>query len=82
MNGLQKYIDEDNKTIQYGYQLFMTYRVGYHIQLFRSRFFIEPSVAITHWPINTNVPESFAKLEHKWPNYFLFEPGLHFGIKF
>ncbi|NOU47158.1 MAG: hypothetical protein HOO86_08865 [Bacteroidales bacterium] len=81
-NMLQKYIDEDNKHIQNGYQLFMTYRLGYQFQFFKNRFFIEPSVAITHWPINTNVPESFAIIEDKWPNYFLFEPGLHFGVKF
>jgi hypothetical protein len=82
LNALQRYMGEDNKHIQSGYQLFMTYRLGYHFQLFKNRFFIEPSLAITHWPINTNVPESFAKLESKWPNYFLFEPGLHFGVKF
>lgn len=82
MNASQKYVDEDNKKIQNGYQLFMTYRLGYHFPLFKNRFFIEPSVAMTHWPINTNVPESFAQLENKWPNYFLFEPGLHFGVKF
>jgi hypothetical protein len=81
-NMLQKYMDENNGHIQNGYQLFMTYRLGYHFQLFRNRFFIEPSVAITHWPINTNVPESFVQLENKWHNYFLFEPGLHFGFKF
>jgi hypothetical protein len=45
-------------------------------------FFIEPSVAIANWPINTNVPESFAKLERKLLNYFLFEPGLPFEHKF
>jgi len=82
MNALQAYVDDDNIKIQNGYQLFMTYRLGYHIELFKNRFFIEPSVAVTHWPINTNVPESFAQMERKWPNYFLFEPGLHFGIKF
>jgi len=81
-NMLQKYFGEDNKHIQNGYQLFMTYRLGYHFTFFKNRFFIEPSVAMTHWPINTNVPESFAQLESKWHNYFLFEPGLHFGIKF
>lgn len=81
-NMLQKYMDEDNKHIQNGYQLFMTYRLGYQFQFFKNRFFIEPSVAMTHWPINTNVPESFAKIEDKWPNYFVFEPGLHFGYKF
>jgi hypothetical protein len=82
MNALQKYVDDDNKKIQNGYQLFMTYRLGYHIQLFKNRFFIEPSVAMTHWPIKTNTPPSFAIKESKWPDYFLFEPGLHFGIKF
>lgn len=81
-NMSQKYMDDENKHIQNGYQLFMTYRLGYQFQFFKNRIFIEPSVAITHWPVNTNVPESFAKLEDKWSNYFLFEPGLHFGIKF
>lgn len=82
MNALQRYIDDDDIKIQNGYQLFMTYRLGYHVEFFKNRLFIEPSVAFTHWPVNTNVPESFAELESKWPNYFLFEPGLHFGIKF
>jgi hypothetical protein len=81
-NMLVKYVDENDIKIQNGYQLFMTYRLGYHIQLFKNRFFIEPSLAVTHWPVKTNVPELFANLESKWPNYFLFEPGLHFGVKF
>jgi hypothetical protein len=81
-NMMQRYFDEDQKYIQTGYQLFMTYRLGYHFQFFKNRFFIEPSMSITHWPVNTNVPESFAQVESKWPNYFLFEPGLHFGFKF
>jgi len=57
-------------------------QLGYHFQFFKNRFFLEPSVAMTHWPINTNVPESFERVESKWSNYFLFEPGLHFGFKF
>jgi hypothetical protein len=81
-NMLQKYIDAENKHIQNGYQLFMTYRFGYQFQFFKNRLFIEPSLAMTHWPVNTNVPESFAKIEDRWSNYFLFEPGLHFGFKF
>jgi hypothetical protein len=82
LNALQRYVDDDNIKIQNGYKLFMTYRLGYHFELFKNRIFIEPSMAVTHWPIDTNTPESFAKLESKWPNYFLFEPGLHFGVKF
>lgn len=82
MNALQHYHDERNSRIRAGYQLFMTYRLGYHFQLFKNRFFIEPSIAMTHWPIKTKAPESFASIERRWPNYFLFEPGLHFGVKF
>ncbi len=83
MSAFQKYVDENDRKIQNGYQLFMTYRlVGYHFELFKNRLFIEPSIAITHWPINTNTPESFKEMEKDWNNYFLFEPGLHFGVNF
>lgn len=82
MNAFEIYVDENNEKIQNGYQLFMTYRLGFQFQFFKDRFFLEPSLAVTHWPIKTNVPESFAKVEDKWPNYFLFEPGLHFGVNF
>ena len=81
-NMLVKYMDENNNHIQNGYQLFITYRLGYHIQFIKNRFFLEPSISLTHWPIRTNVPESFATLENKWANYFFPEPGLHFGFKF
>lgn len=79
---LQTYRNEKKEKIQNGFQLFCVLRFGYHIKLFRKRFFLEPSVACTYWPLNTNMPPSFVKTESKWPNYFLFEPGLHFGIKF
>jgi hypothetical protein len=82
MNSSQKYYDEDNVKIQNGYQLFMTYRLGYHIPLFNNRFFIEPGVALTHRPIETNQPEGFKVVNDKWPNTFFPEPGLHFGMKF
>lgn len=76
------YQDEYNKTIGKGFQLFSTFRLGYHIRLARNRFFIEPSIAATCWPISTHVPASFAEKDKKWPRYFLFEPGLHLGFKF
>ena len=82
MNAFQKYIDEDNKKIANGYTLFMTYRLGYQVKLFKNRFFIEPSVGLTHWPVKTNTPQSFKEKESKWPKYFGWEPGLHFGINF
>jgi len=78
----QNYLDENDEKIQSGFQLFNTLRFGYHFKLFKNRLFIEPSFAFTYWPINTNLPDSFQIEESKWPNYFLFEPGLHFGINF
>jgi hypothetical protein len=78
----QNYLNKEGSKIQSGFQLFNTLRFGYHIKLFKNRFFIEPSIAATYWPINTNLPASFQIEEDKWPNYFLFEPGLHFGINF
>jgi hypothetical protein len=76
------YLDESDNKIQSGFRLFSTLRIGYHIPLFKNRIFIEPSLAGTFWPINTNVPPAFAEKDNKWKNYFLFEPGLHFGINF
>jgi hypothetical protein len=82
MNAFQTYRNEDKTKITNGYTLFMTYRLGYQVKLFKNRFFIEPSVGLTHWPVKTNTPESFKEKESKWPNYFGWEPGLHFGINF
>ncbi|MGB1204392.1 MAG: hypothetical protein ACPG5B_02030 [Chitinophagales bacterium] len=78
----QNYIGEDDKKIQSGFQLFNVLRFGYHIKLFKNRWFIEPSVAATSWFINTNLPDSFQVEEDKWDNYLLFEPGLHVGFNF
>ena len=79
---LQNYYDEtDNKT-QSGFMLWTQFRTGYRFELFNDRWFIEPSVVINYWPVNTNMPDSFKQVEDNWPNYFLFEPGLHFGFKF
>ncbi|MEM7655212.1 MAG: hypothetical protein AAF399_03715 [Bacteroidota bacterium] len=78
----QNYLDEHQEKIQSGFQLFNTLRLGYQLRLFQQRVFLEPSVAVTSWPINTNLPESFQVEEDNWPKYFLFEPGLHFGIDF
>ena len=78
----QQYLNKDKTRIQSGFMLFLTARTGYHFEFFNNRFFLEPSIAFTHWPINTNMPESFQIEEDRWPNYFLFEPGLHFGFQF
>ncbi len=77
----QHFNTPDGKTIQQGFQLFMTLRLGYHLSFCDDRVFIEPSIAVTHWPINTNVPADFARLDNRWASYFV-EPGLHVGFKF
>ena len=81
-NLYQIYNDENGAKIQTGYQLFLTLRAGYHFAFFNDRVFVEPSIAMTAWPVNTNLPEAFRVKEDKWPGYFLGEAGLHFGVSF
>lgn len=76
------YYDEHRDKIQTGFLLFTTLRAGYHIGLFRDRVFVEPSVASTWWPIETNVPAVFEAENDRWSSFFLFEPGLHAGVNF
>lgn len=64
-----------------GHQLFLALSVGYRIPPFGGKFFIEPSVAVSHWPINKGLPASSEVKERKWSNY-QFEPGMHIGIVF
>jgi hypothetical protein len=73
--------DAQGEKIGDGFQLFMTLRLGYHLRL-KNRVFVEPSIAVTAWPISTGAPEGFATQDAKWPSYFLFEPGLHAGVVF
>lgn len=82
LNAFEKYVDENDRKIGNGYTLYLTYRLGYQIKFFNSRLFFEPSIGFTHWPIRNNVPESFRSVERQWPNYFAWEPGLHFGFNF
>lgn len=78
----QKYLDNSGKEIQKGIQLFNTLRLGYQFRFMKNRFFLEPSVALTFWPINTNLPDDFQVEENKWNSYYFPEPGLHFGYNF
>lgn len=82
MNAWQSFVGDDENKIDRGFQVFNTYRLGYHFKLFNDRFFIEPSVAVTHRPYHTEMPESFKQLDDKWSKFFIGEPGLHFGFNF
>ena len=81
LNAFEKYIDEDDKKIGNGYTLYLNFHLGYQVKLFKNRFFFEPAIGCSYWPVRTNVPESFKLVENKWPNYFI-QPGLNFGFNF
>ena len=82
MNAWQSFHDEQGKKIDNGFQIFNSYRVGYHFKLWKDRLFIEPSIAVTHRPYNTGMPEGFQELNDKYSKFFIGEPGLHFGYNF
>ena len=82
MSARQTFYDDESVKIDNGFQLFNTYRLGYHFKVFDKRFFIEPSIAVTHRPYNSKMPESFEQLNNKWSRFFFGEPGLHFGYNF
>lgn len=82
MSAWQVFVGSDGNKIDNGFQIFNTYRVGYHFKLFKDQFFIEPSIAVTHRPYHTQMPKSFRQLDDKYSKFFFGEPGLHFGFNF
>jgi hypothetical protein len=82
MPTLQNFVNDKGNKIDNGFQIFNTYRVGYHIKLFKDRFFIQPSVAITHRAVHTKLPDGFKQLDDKWSKFVIGEPGFHFGFNF
>ncbi len=82
MNAWQTFKDNEGKKIDTGFQIFNTYRAGYQFKFFKGRFFIEPSIAITHRPYHSEMPASFKQLDDQWSKFFFGEPGLHFGLNF
>ncbi|QIX60475.1 hypothetical protein HER32_04440 [Hymenobacter sp. BT18] len=80
MPTFQTFTNKEGKRIDDGFQIFNTYRAGYHVKLFKDRFFIQPSVAITHRAYHTRMPDGFKQLDDKWPKFVLGEPGFHFGF--
>lgn len=82
MNSWQYFADQSGENINKGFQIFNTYRAGYQFKFFKGRFFLEPSIAITHRPYHTEMPDAFKQLDDKWSKFFIGEPGLHFGFNF
>ncbi|SFB77456.1 hypothetical protein SAMN05421780_101418 [Flexibacter flexilis DSM 6793] len=81
LNAFEKYLDTNNKKIGNGYTLYLDFYAGYQFKFFKNRFFFEPAIGCSFWPIRENVPASFRALDKKWNNYFI-QPGFDFGFNF
>lgn len=82
MPAFQSFVNESGHKIDNGFQIFNTYSIGYHIKLFKDRFFIDPSIAITHRPYQSTMPDAFKAVDDQWSRFFFGQPGLHFGYNF
>ena len=82
MPAFQTFLNDDGNTIDNGFQIFNTYSVGYRVKLFKERFFIDPSIAITHRPYQSKMPDAFKQVDDRWSRFFYGQPGLHFGYNF
>jgi hypothetical protein len=82
MPAFQTFVNDNGNKIDNGFQIFNTYSIGYHVKLFKDRFFLEPSIAITHRPYQSKMLDSFKQIDDRWSRFFFGQPGLHFGFKF
>ena len=78
---LKHYYDEHDEKTQNGYQLYLQLALGYRVEFFKKRLYVEPAYALKYWPINTNMPADFAAIEAGTPQT-KFEPSLNFGFRF
>lgn len=82
MPAFQTFVNESGSKIDNGFQIFNTYSVGYRVKFFKDRYFFDPSLAITHRPYQSTMPDSFKQVDDRWPRFFYAQPGLHFGYNF
>lgn len=78
----QVFVNNNGKKIDNGFQIFNSYRVGYHIKLFKDKFFFQPSICMTHRAYHTQLPDGFKQLDDKWSKFVFPEPGLNIGYNF
>lgn len=78
---IKQYYNTANEKIQKGIQLYLQLVAGYRFEFSKKRWYIEPAYALKFWPVDTNYPTNFAKIEKGTPKY-VFEPSLNFGFKF
>lgn len=82
MPTLQHFVNDDGKKIDDGFQIFNSYRIGYHIKLFNDKFFFQPSICVTHRAYHSQLPDGFKQLDDKWSKFIFPEPGLNIGYNF
>ncbi len=82
MPTLQHFVNDNGKKIDNGFQIFNSYRIGYHIKLFNDKFFFQPSICVTHRAYHTQLPDGFKQLDDKWSKFIFPEPGLNIGYNF
>lgn len=78
----QVFVNDNGEKIDEGFQMFNSYRIGYHIKLFNDLLFIQPSICITHRAYHTELPDGFRQLDDKWSKFIYGEPGLNVGFNF
>jgi len=78
---VKQYHDANDTKTQNGFQLYLQAVAGYRFSFFKDRFYVEPAYALKYWPVDTNYPTSFSKIETGAPKY-IFEPSLNFGYRF
>ncbi len=81
MPAWQSYVSESGDKVAKGFMVFNTFRLGYHIKLFKDRLFLQPSLGIAGRSYYSEMPDGFKQKDDKWPKWTP-EPGLHFGINF
>lgn len=78
----QIFANDNGNKIKEGFQIFNSYRFGYHIKLFKDKFFFQPSICVTHRAYHTELPDGFKQLDDKWSKFIFPEPGLNIGFNF
>lgn len=78
----QIFVNDNKMKNKNGFQIFNSYRAGYHIKLFKDRFFFQPSICMTHRAYHTQLPEGFRQQDDKWSKFVFPEPGLNIGFNF
>ena len=82
MPAFQTFVNESGSKVDKGFQIFNTYSVGYRVKFFKARYFFDPSLAITHRPYQSTMPDAFKRVDDRWSRFFYAQPGLHFGSNF